>query len=154
LPRRPTRRRIRRRRKQNPHSRSPADLRAETVEDDSRFLGDDTMTLLIQSQDADALYRIQVNPVGAAHHAQVMPAWDVGWSPEVVIRTQSEQRQWRMMMAIPWDAIGWQAAPRAGESMRFNIAADRSIAPRVMASWHYLTSPFDPETCLGRGTVR
>jgi hypothetical protein len=124
------------------------EIRAETAEPDSDFLGDDVMALLIADPDGEALRMIRVNPAGVLWHGIEVPHRDLSWDPNVEVYTRRSERGWQMAMVIPWEDLGWQRPPVSGTYLRVNLAAMRKIAPRRMAVWHFWGSPIDPEAHL------
>ena len=127
---------------------SPRDLRAETTEGDAGFLADDVVMLLVQGRNGDDLYQVRVNPKGMCRVARVYPEREPRSAERLAVRAHVDGRTWRVAVAVPWELIGWQAEPAAGELLRFNVAGLRSIAPRIVATWHYVSIPFAPETSL------
>lgn len=110
------------------------EIRAESTKADEPFLADDAMALVLEAPKQAARYVIQVNPGGVTRQARIHPDLAPGWDPALKVRTQRSDDRWRMVMAIPWREIGWPA-PTAGATVRLNLAAARSIAPRRVVTW-------------------
>ena len=133
-------------------NRSPSAIRAETQSDDTSYLADDTVVLLIRGGD-DSVYRLATNAAGKLQHARVAPDRDISWSPEVRCETRIDGRTWYSVMSIPWQSLGWQTTPPGGSELRLNLVAGRSIAPRVLSMWHPMTQPFEPDESLGPAVI-
>jgi hypothetical protein len=124
--------------------------RAETTGHDQSFLGDDSMMLFV-SDTAGSVYRVMVNPAGATHDMKMKPKPDKGWNPQVSVLTDAtETEHWRIAVRVPWqDLLGpdFEAVP--GTTVPVNLVTGRSIAPRIMSSWHPWLPPYDPTSTLG-----
>ena len=122
-------------------------LRFETVVDDEHFLGDNVMALVIAGG-AGAVYRLMANPIGTLHHARLRPEPDIEWNPGVTIETDRRDTHWRLLMAIPWTALGFSDRPSPGTTLQVNLLTAWAIAPRRGASWAYWSAPFVSGTSL------
>jgi hypothetical protein len=128
-------------------------LRAETTDRDQSFLGDDCMMLFLGDTE-DNVFRIMINPSGVTHDMKMKPSRDKSWNTTLDVLTDSTTKHWRIAARIPWrDVLGADFTPTPGTVIRLNLVTGRSIAPRVMSSWHPWQPPYDTDRTLGTVTL-
>lgn len=97
----------------------------------------------------------EVNANGALRLVRVRPDRNRALEAAHQVRAEmaADRRSWRVVLALPWSALGWERPPAPGTTVHLNLAARHRVAPRVATTWHPLAFPFRDAESLAPATV-
>ncbi|MBM4050961.1 MAG: hypothetical protein FJ279_38180 [Planctomycetes bacterium] len=124
--------------------RPKAEIRAEATKRDEPMPFDDVVELLLRPSGSSRVYRIKVNPHGAAYDTACEVRgesidWqgDVGWNAALTIAAMQREDGWQFEMAIPLADLGVMRIEEGG-TCGLNLITARSVGPREVESWSHI----------------
>jgi hypothetical protein len=118
--------------------RPRSEIRAEATRRDEPMLVDDVVEVWLKPPGSEKLYRLKVNPNAAVHDAVCDASGEQkDWNAQLTVAALVRDDGWQFELAIPLADLG--VGRLSDDAWRLNLMAARSIAPREVETWSYLS---------------